>query len=279
MRRYRVLPSIVLGAVLAGCGDSSPERSGGTAGLGEYDYRKHAVSLRCDPGARIGGAGRSNDERSLKGIRFSVRTPANYDPRVGHPLLMVYAPAGRSRFATEQFTGLTSEATREGFVVAYADSRPMAVKTVLELGTIPALIARKWCVDEKRVYLTGHSDGGTVATALALLEKTRHIPAGIAPSAAGFAAADFKEFKCPAPLPVVVMHGARDRLFPGWGAQTVKWWAACNRCDPQPGSRAGNGCVMYSHCAAETLYCEGEGAHAEWPRMNAVMLGVFRNPD
>lgn len=279
MRRYRVLPSIMLGAVLAGCGDSMPERAGEAATLGEYDYRKHAALLSCDPGARTGGAGRSNDEQSPQGIRFSVRTPANYDSRVAHPLLMVYAPAGHDRFATERFTGLTLEATREGFVVAYADSRPMAMKTVRELGTIPGEIVRKWCIDETRVYLTGHSDGGTVATALALLEETRRLPAGIAPSAAGFAAVDLKEFGCPAPLPIVVMHGARDRLFPGWGAQAAKWWAACNRCDPQPGSRAENGCVTYSHCAAATLYCEGSRSHAAWPRINAVMLGIFRNPD
>lgn len=253
-----------------------PERAGEAAALGEYDYRKHAALLSCDPGARSGGAGRSNDEQSPQEIRFSVRTPANYDSRVAHPLLMVYAPAGRNRFATERFTGLTPEATREGFVVAYADSRPMATKTVLALGAIPGQIARKWCIDEKRVYLTGHSDGGTVATALALLDETRRLPAGIAPSAAGFTAADFKGFRCPAPLPVVVMHGAKDRLFPGWGAQAAAWWAACNRCGPRPGRRTANACTAYSGCAATTLYCEGSGSHAEWPGINRVMLGVFR---
>jgi hypothetical protein len=35
------------------------------------------------------------------------------------------------------------------------------------LATIPALVARKWCIDEARIYLTGQSDGGMAADAIA----------------------------------------------------------------------------------------------------------------
>jgi polyhydroxybutyrate depolymerase len=44
------------------------------------------------------------------------------------------------------------------------------------LATIPALVARKWCIDEARIYLTGQSDGGMAADAIAFLAKTRETP-------------------------------------------------------------------------------------------------------
>ena len=53
------------------------------------------------------------------------------------------------------------------------------------MATIPALVARKWCIDEARTYLTGQSDGGMAANAIAFLAKTHETADVIAPSAAG----------------------------------------------------------------------------------------------
>jgi len=141
----------------------------------------------------------------------------------------------------------------------------------------PGLIAKQWCIDKERVYLTGHSDGGTVALALALLEETRQIPSAIAPSAAGFTGAEIATFSCPAPLPVMILHSANDTLFPGFGAEIAAWWAACNECDPTPSDPVGNGCLAYLNCAnnVTTLYCEGNGAHPTWPALNESLIHFF----
>jgi hypothetical protein len=87
---------------------------------------------------------------------------------------MVYAPVNLSAAASERFTGLTTIATSAGFVVAYSDHARNSIPVIKELSTIPHLIAKKWCIDESRIYLTGHSDGGTVALAIAILEETKH---------------------------------------------------------------------------------------------------------
>jgi len=128
-----------------------------------------------------------------------------------------------------------------------------------------------------RVFLTGHSDGGTVATALALSATADRRIAGIAPSAAGFTAADLAAHRCPAPLAVLVMHGAGDLHFPGFGRQAAEWWARCNRCDVEAPQRTADGCVEYGACAAggRTLYCEGDGGHLRWPARNATLIDVF----
>jgi polyhydroxybutyrate depolymerase len=235
----------------------------------------------CAAGSRPGLAGATDGKVSADGIRYMVRTPSNYDATFAHPLLMVYAPAGQSRWGSERLTGLTSAATGAGFVMVCADHRQLNITTIEQLGAIPELVAKEWCIDERRVYATGHSDGGTASLALAVLDKTKKIPAAIAPSAAGWTGKDLEEFQCREPIPVMVMHSKNDSLFSGWGSQTATWWAGCNRCDVNKTKPVEGGCLAYQHCApnSATLYCEGSGSHRDWPNLNRVMLEFFNHPE
>ena len=275
--QYRVLCLVVF--VLWGAGCS--ELPGEPPKLGRHTYSNDPSAELCPLGERSGHGGMSNDEQTEHGITYAVRTPANYNPKILHPLLIVYAPAGSSRFRSERLTNLTFEATTAGFVVAYADARRLSLEIISELGTIPRLIAKKWCVDERRVYLTGHSDGGTVALALALLDETRHIPTAVAPSAAGFRRADLETFSCPETLPALIMHSANDHLFPGYGAEVATWLASCNKCQSRLVDRDENGCMAYSGCPAnsKTIYCEGAGSHRQWPALNTALLSFFIDVD
>jgi len=277
------LPSSALvalaGVAVAGCWPASDPVEG--TGLAAFDYASAGSHGSCAPGSKSGEAGATDELKSGSGIVYNVRTPSNYDSTFAHPLLMVFAPAGRSAEGNEAFTHITHLGTMNGFVVVYTTHQPMSVETVKKLAMLPNEIADKWCIDINRVYATGHSDGGTVSTALALLDDTRGHLAGIAPSAAGFSATDFETFKCPsAPFPVMVMHSSWDMLFPGWGAQAVKWWAACNGCDmAKPPLPAGEKCVAYQSCATggATRYCEGSGWHGEWPGLEAEIVRFFES--
>ncbi|MBY0247353.1 MAG: acetylxylan esterase [Nitrospiraceae bacterium] len=246
-----------------------------------YAYSSAPATVRCETGARNGRAGANDGEASAEGLRYHVRTPSNYDATIAHPLLMVYAAAGQSGPASERMTGLTPTATASGFVIVYVDHRPLGIPGIEQLGTIPGSVAKKWCIDEQRVFVTGHSDGGTAALALAVLEKTKKVPAAIAPSAAGWTGKDLEAYQCPASIPVMVMHGVNDSLFPGWGAQTSAWWAACNGCDAVKTKKVEGGCVAYQGCrpGGATLYCEGAGSHRDWPNLNRVMIEFFAHPE
>ena len=249
--------------------------------LEAYAYSNTPSAIRCEAGSRSGPAGATDGKVSASGVRYMVRTPSNYDATFAHPLLMVYAPAGQSRWASERLTGLTTAATGAGFVVVYADHRQLNIPAMEQLGTIPGLVAKDWCIDEKKVFVTGHSDGGTASVGLAVLEKTKTIPAAIAPSAAGWTGKDLEEFQCREPIPVMIMHSKDDSLFPGWGAQTSAWWANCNRCDVTKTTMRDNGCRAFQGCASggATLYCEGTGSHRDWPNLNRVMLEFFVHPE
>ncbi len=246
--------------------------------LSETVYPVSATG-RCEPGTKPGGAGASNDEKTSTGIRYMVKTPANYNASLAHPLLMVYAPAQTNRYESEDFVHLTQEATAAGFIVAYADHRTMTPKAIEELAEIPGLIEQKWCIDKKRIFLTGHSDGGTAAMAIAFINGTKHIPAAIVPSAAGIRGEDLKAYQCPNPLPVMIMHSSQDTHFPGYGKEAIQWWAACNGCDTAGLVKDADGCVTYKSCTnnVATRYCEGTGTHSEWPGYNRAIIDFFRS--
>jgi polyhydroxybutyrate depolymerase len=190
---------------------------------------------------------------------------------------MVFAPAGTNALQTERLMGFTQEATRAGFIVAYADHSKLGLPAARELATIPRRISEKWCIDTNRIFLTGHSDGGTISHIAALLPESRDIIRGIAPSAAGVVAQDLQAYGCRNPMPAMIMHSKNDSLFPGFGKQTAQWWAQCNRCDTAQTEALPNGCIAYKACTmqAPTWYCEGDGGHREWPKRNATMIEFF----
>jgi len=245
--------------------------------LSKAVYTINNGTQQCESGTKSGRAGVSDNEKTSAGVRYMVKTPANYNSNIAHPLLMVYAPARTNRYESENFVSLTQEATTAGFIVAYADHRGLSPETIEKLAEIPGLIEKKWCIDHKRIFLTGHSDGGTAAMGIAFMTGTKHIPAAIAPSAVGIRGEDLKEYRCPNPLPVMVMHSSQDTLFPGYGKEAIQWWAACNGCDTASPVKETDGCVTYRGCKnnVTTRYCEGTGTHPEWPGKNKAVIDFF----
>ena len=264
-------------ALLAGC---SPPPSD----LGNFRYTANNV-LQCPAGSLKGMPGRTDGERTTRGIQYIVRTPINYDATRTHPLIIVFSSGDRGAIGMEWFTGLTKPATSAGFIVAYADNRPRNVPStyrpiskewILELGTVASEVAKKWCIDADNIFYAGHSNGGTVSTALALMQTTQGSMSAIAPSATGFAASNFEEFSCPEPLPVMIMHSDTDELFSGYGRQAVEWWRQCNHCSPET-IKLNNGCLAYQDCVdgGATNICIGNAHHTKWPQRAEDIVNFF----
>jgi len=215
--------------------------------------------------------------RTPGGAPLRVRVPQNYDAHRPHPLLVVFAPAGLGPALNERFTGLTQAATAAGFIVAYAGSRGLTQQTIRDLGRVPDIVSGRYCVDLGRLVYTGHSDGGTVSSALAFLPDLPHRPVAIIPSAAGIRGADLAQQSCPGPLAVLVLHGERDRLFPGYGREAAQWWAQCNADGAEPKAMP-EGCLSWRGPAgnAETRYCPHRGRHLDWPGRNDALLAFAR---
>ena len=247
--------------------------------LGTASYPQR-TSKACASGPRDGQSGFTDTQLSERGIQYYVRTPKNYDATRAHPLLMVYSPGDRGGLGTERYTGLTTAATKAGYIIAYADNRPRTAPSsfrpiskewIMELGRLPALIASHWCIDENQIILSGHSNGATASTALTILPESTVNASAIIISGAGWAKENFEKHSCPTPRPVMIMHSENDKTFPGYGPHSAKFWSGCNGCDDAPKRRA-DGCMVYSGCMAHTIYCQGTEHHTRWPKRNDAIL-------
>jgi polyhydroxybutyrate depolymerase len=239
-----------------------------------------APTIDCAEGSRLGPPGGEDGDLTAMGVNFNVRVPADYQATVAHPLIVVYSPAGvTDPLQTEQFTGLTPDALARGYLVAYPNHRsPQSQQVVLDLGTVASLVAQRWCIDEQRIFFTGHSDGGSVASLLPLYGTTPP-PRAIAPSAAGVNQGFVDQATCPlTPVSAMVIHSAGDTLFPlpEFGEPAADFWASCGACGMQ-GAALPDGCVPYDGCPSglEVQYCQTVGAHGMWYGLNAAMLDFF----
>lgn len=268
------LAAVSSALLLTGCGPELYDES--TTKPAKFEYQ--TGTAQCDAKAMTGQPGIVDEVKSSHGLSYNLRTPSNYDATHAHPLLVVFSPAGTSAKKSERFTGLTQKATASGFIIAYTDRVQLSLETLEQLGKIPNEIASQWCVDKQRIYYTGHSDGGTVTTALSFMEHSRGVAAAIAPSAAGMTGKDLAEQSCPPALSVMVMHNSDDSHFPGYGKEAANWWANCNRCDQTPQPSPFKECVEYQNCdkGVRTLFCEKPGSHSVWPHLNDDMLTFLK---
>jgi len=242
-----------------------------------HDGRAEAGATPAD-GCHPGRGGIADHQAMVtNAVRFTVTTPANYRADRAHPLLMVWAPSGFSAGLSEKFTGLTNAATANGFVIAYVRSVPLGFNALQAMAGIPEEIARNWCIDSSKIFYSGHSDGGTVSNALAVLPE-RHIqPRAIAPSAMGMQDKDMALYACPVATAVMLMHNQGDGHFPGYGAGVARWWARCNGCRDEAAASHFPGCVEYQGCSPKgrTLFCQARGNHAHWPGFDHDVIRFF----
>jgi polyhydroxybutyrate depolymerase len=233
----------------------------------------------CDPSLSAEYAGNHNTLQTPAGIFYNVRAPSDYDASLAYPLLMVYAPAGGSATITESFTQLTTPALAAGYIVGYANHlSPSSTANIQKLADVAEEIPKRWCIDAESVYLTGHSDGGSTATVIAIYDMLASTtPAAIAPSASGTNEDWFSSVSCPDPLPAMIMHSSNDTLFPGFGLEARDFWVECNGCGTEPSEVLADGCERYTGCTdgVEVRYCEGTGSHGTWPALNDSMISFF----
>ena len=113
------------------------------------------------------------------------------------------------------------------------------------------------CVDRRRVFATGMSNGGFFANLLGCALAARI--AAIAPVAG---ALDLGACVPARPVPVLLLYGRADRVVSAALIVAARgWWARANGCGT---ATTDGGCEHYTGCSADVVYCEGPEAH-RWP--------------
>lgn len=237
---------------------------------------------------------------------FTVHVPPGYDGSAPTPVVLMFHGGGGS---ADQFQSASSEmdpvADREGFVTVYPDGTGViqtwnaggccggAVRDdVDDVGFVAALLDHleaELCVDTRRVFASGMSNGGMMSHRLAC-ELADRI-AAIAPVASVNVAATCAPSR---PVPVFQIHGSSDGHVPWEGGvgcgpagvaypsvpSSIEGWRSRNGCDATtlPGFAMGDGhCDVYDGCDAETVLCTIDGGGHSWPG-GAPNAGVIDCP-
>lgn len=233
--------------------------------------------MGCPGGSRSGPAGKTNDVKSTT-VLFNVRTPSGYLPTAAYPLVAVFSAAGNNRNGMESSTGLTAPALAHGYVIAYADHTDPVESAAKMAADIISRVTADWCIDARRIYTTGVSDGGFVDYLLPFYLDSPRI-AAMAPSSAG--AKPTVEQRCPKqiPLPTIILHSKNDDVFPGYGLTARDYMIRCNECEKMALPALSNGCVPYGGCkgGAAVEYCEGSASHEVWPSAITEHMFEFFN--
>lgn len=206
------------------------------------------------------------DQGTTRGnLHVSTRTPSNYDPTRAYPLIIAFPPAGYDRARSEALYDLTAEATRRGYVLAFPEYLRVDRQTLGEQATVFASVAERLCVDADDVTLLGFADGGVVAERVPTLPNLGFTPRMVVASAAGVRD-DALNGACPAVQNVMILHGADDRLFPGYGRSAAAHWAKCAACASEDFGGGATGCHEFKQCASgrRVVYCETEGGRGRW---------------
>ncbi len=235
--------------------------------------------------------------------RVLLRVPESYDPSAGTMLVLNFHGFTSADWQQELLTRMGDAAEERGFIVAY----PQGVATswnagdccgtawvdgVDDVGFVRAVLDRlesEWCIDPRRVFATGMSNGGFFSHRLACELSDR--VAAIAP-VAGVLGVD--ACRPPREVPVFHFHGTDDLLVPYEGGtpvvhelgagvvfrsvtDTLSHWAAHNRCEGEPIATMHEGdvtCVEWTGCEAVTRLCTVDGGGHTWPGgLPIVFLG------
>lgn len=282
--------------VCAGCSDStSQEQSrsleavvdGGEQGERRVEANEPLRTLGCRQGTLSAGrhnvALRHNDlERTAW-----VFVPKNYRRTVPTSLVLNFHGFPSNGAQQELFSKMDLEADKSGFVVAYPNGVNNAwnagkccgpqEKPTDDVGYVRALVkelSAKLCLNPRRVYAVGMSNGGSISYRLAC--EAADLIAAIAP-VSGVMVLPTEQCKPSRPISVIHFHGAKDQSVPVDGdtlhpslKDNINFWVKHNGCDPKPKKTFEKGettCETYGACQGGvrvTLCVSQDMAHC-WP--------------
>ena len=249
---------------------------------------------------------------------YHIHVPSGYDEAAPVPLVLALHGGRGTGSRLERLTGLTPIAEEEGFIVVYPnginqqwnDGVGLRVSgyppaTADDTGFLLALIealSQEYAIDPGAVFVTGASNGGTMAFVLAC--EAPSVIAGIAPVMTSLATVLEATCTHGPPVPLLMIHGTKDSFVPYEGGAvlnrpklfgevlgveaTLAIWASRNGCmggptvTPLPGGPDGEDARVFVEtfdCAdAPMVLYRVEGGGHTWPGGSRFQLPWLLGP-
>jgi polyhydroxybutyrate depolymerase len=227
---------------------------------------------------------------------YVVHLPPGYDGTKRTPLVLNWHGLTSNAQQQQLFSAFDVVADEEGVIVVYPNSPDASwnggtccasASARDDVGFARALVAEvssRACIDSKRVYSTGMSNGGFMSFRLGC--EAADLFAAIAPVAGKIGVADCRPAR---PIPLLAIHGTADTLVPfatgGLSAgmltvpDTAQQWADLDACTQGPDrvlERGNVHCEAWSGCGggATVTLCTVEGGGHCWPGQNFCPYGT-----
>jgi polyhydroxybutyrate depolymerase len=227
-----------------------------------------------------------------------VHVPDSYDPTHGSMLVLNFHGFSSAGWQEALLSRMSGAADQRGFIVAYPEGVATSwnagdccgtawTDSVDDIAFTKALLDKlesDYCIDPKRVYATGMSNGGFFSHRVGCELADRF--AAIAP-VAGVLGLPASQCKPSRPLPIIDFHGTSDPLVPYDGgtpilptlgaglvftsvADTMRFWQLNNGCSGDKKTIYQHGdatCVEWPDCQARatTVLCTIDGGGHTWP--------------
>lgn len=191
----------------SGCGKVAPVAPGSSVN----------VTIAAHPAESLGYSSRT----------YRIHVPRNYDYTHAVGVVLAFHGYGGSAAGMEAGSGLSTLADQQDFLALYPQGLPdkqthkpfwaeigpidYGVDDVLFASDILDDVQQKYCVDARRIYVTGFSNGGGVTNLLACR---------LAGRIAAFAPLSANAYAIPGgchpgrPVPLLDMHGTADAVLP-----------------------------------------------------------------
>jgi polyhydroxybutyrate depolymerase len=208
---------------------------------------------------------------------FLLDLPTGYDRNRPTPIVFGFHGAGTSGSLFRTYGNLRSAMGSSAVLVhpdAAGASRAWALTGSGDIAFFDAMLAQlrtRVCIDDRRVFATGHSSGGFFSNVLGC--SRGDVLRGIAPVAGG--GPFTRPGSCRGRVAAYVAHGTGDTVVPFSSGQGSRdHWVAANGCSSRT-QPVGSG-VAYQGCAAGSpvRWVAYAGAH-EWPRFAPAETWAF----
>jgi polyhydroxybutyrate depolymerase len=230
---------------------------------------------------------------------YEVQVPMSYDNSTAVPLVLDIHGFTSNKDQQQLVSGFADVAEQQGFIVARPDGTGLLQswnagdsccgdaqnQNLDDVGLMRAIVAEisaASCIDPRRVYATGISNGGALSHRLAC--EAADVFAAVAPVSYPI---DFNpNSKCQPSRPIAVMHshGTNDLLVPYNGGATSQpvvdsfaYWGTANNCAASPTETYSNGnssCSTYATCdaAVNVSLCTVNGGHILYTNLDNVPI-------
>jgi polyhydroxybutyrate depolymerase len=270
-----------------GAGGGMP--NGGAGGMGGTPMCPQAPLA-------VGVTQKSIDFGGLK-REYEVQVPAKYDNKSAVPMVFDLHGFTSNKDQQKSMSGFSALAETEGFVVVRPNGHQASwnggdyccgaalQKGLDDVGLMRAIateVKKQLCIDDKRVFATGLSNGGEMSHRLAC--DAADLFAMVAPVSYPLGYKPFEKCKPARPITIMHFHGSNDLIVPYNGGafspsvpESFAAWAKINGCSGKPAKTFEKGpseCNTYQTCkdGAEVTLCNLNGGHLLYSNNDNVAI-------